>query len=89
MVSGIPRETQPNINFFVLPRAKSRAKSLIAQKALLEKGMFGSVSHGSEHNSTMDSTFHHFNIKIMCGCVPTGTVVAIRYSLSDIYILSG
>ena len=46
-----PRETQPNIPFssnafFVLTRAKSRAKAPFAQKALLEKGMFGSGSRG-------------------------------------------
>ena len=46
-----PGETPPNIRFssnvfLVLIRAKSKSESPIAQKALLKKGMFGSVPLG-------------------------------------------
>ena len=50
-LSAVQRVPLPNIPFssnafFELTRAKSRAKSPIAQKALLEKIMFGSGTRG-------------------------------------------
>ena len=62
-VLTIPGGTLPNIPFssnafFALMEAKSRAKSRIFQKALLEKGMFGSVPPGKriERKEVVSST---------------------------------